>query len=216
MVGSGLPSTLQLSVAGSFFLTTRSVGCSMMRGDWYWPARRSREIGIRTHAHDEDRGKSGWARSLPLTAGSATRRPRSSGRSSILLPRLLGQGLIVVVVLVVLQAMAMLWRSVCIGRGALAVVTLQLIIQMVQWSGDHCSVWWILRLNDGWWQWVSEMSWAAVRIMARRGRVSLSIFIILFFGFQGVYVWCYVLFICPKNSKLFLDCSTYAACISMR
>lgn len=33
IVGSGLPSTLQFSVAGSFFFTTKSVGCSIIRGD---------------------------------------------------------------------------------------------------------------------------------------------------------------------------------------
>jgi len=33
MVGGGSPSALQLSVAGSFFLTITSVGCSTMVGD---------------------------------------------------------------------------------------------------------------------------------------------------------------------------------------
>lgn len=37
--GSGFPSALQFNVTGSFFGTTMSLGCSVMRGSRYWAAK---------------------------------------------------------------------------------------------------------------------------------------------------------------------------------
>lgn len=43
IVGSGLPSALQFNVTGSFFATIMSEGCSVMRGERYWAARKKRK-----------------------------------------------------------------------------------------------------------------------------------------------------------------------------
>lgn len=42
IVGSGRPSALQFKVTGSFFATMISEGCSVIRGDLYWAAKKEK------------------------------------------------------------------------------------------------------------------------------------------------------------------------------
>lgn len=81
IVGSGLPSALQFNVTGSFFGTTMSLGCSVIRGERYCAARRKEKFQLIPWKRDNckttgmkrwDSGKIPWRRTcLPYSNGIA-------------------------------------------------------------------------------------------------------------------------------------------------